>query len=414
MTTTEALGGGMAPAEQPALMPPPVGGADQDATARAAPETESAPGPTSAEALDGADLDWKVVEAVATRLAGTAPPQNSKAAADLIADFESATSFAELLVSEFTGLYPKSGPARVLVISRAGWIRANVAIFRHYLKPVAARLSASPTAAPPVPVSIVGDMISTALSALRGGVRTVVSAQIGLVLGFLSKRVLGQYDLVLPDDGKDSVYYVSPNILNIEQQFGFVQKDFRLWIALHETAHRAQFTGVPWLKDYFTGLVDELMAGSYLDPQAFVAALRRMAEAILRGRDPLGDAGLAGVFATDEQRDKIRRLQALMCLLEGHGNVVMDSIGEEIIPKATQMSDMLRARRAANGLQRVIFRMLGIDTKLKQYEIGEQFVRAVLDRGGREALDLAWQDPANLPTLEEVEAPDRWLSRVGT
>ncbi len=398
MSTTETIAIPALAQGPPALMAP------EDATA--GPDIEEP------DAAQLEDLDWRIVEAVATRVAGPAYFETSATASELVTDFASATSYAELLVSDFARLYPQTGPARVLVISRSGWIRANIAIFRHYLSPVAARLGgvASPQSAP---LSIIGEMVSSALSTLRGAARTVISAEIGLVLGFLSKRVLGQYDLVLPEDGKDSVYYVGPNILNIERQFGFDRKAFRFWVALHETAHRAQFTGVPWLRDYFTGLVDELMAGSYLDPQAFAAALKRMAEAILRGKDPLGEVGLAGVFATEEQRQRMLRLQALMCLLEGHGNFVMDSIGERIIPKANHMSEMLRARRASNGLQRLIFRLLGIDTKLKQYELGERFVKTVFERGGQEALDAAWRDPANLPTLEEIEAPEHWLARVG-
>ncbi len=367
----------------------------------------------------GADLDWRVVELVATRVGGAGQSESLQQDAELLSDFEGATSYAELLVSEFANLYPTAGHARVQVIDRAGWVRANIAIFRHFLRPVASRLSApgpEPTTDPssvlPTYLSAVDDLVSSALSAMRGAARTVVSAQVGLVLGFLSRRVLGQYDLVLPEDGKDSLYYVGPNILAVEQRFGFSRKDFRLWIALHEVTHRTQFTGVPWLKDYFTSLVDQVMEGSYVDPQAFLAGLRRMAEAIARGKDPLGEVGLAGVFASEEQRENMRRLQALMCLLEGHGNAVMDSIGEKIIPRAAHMSELLRARRASNGLQRVVFRLLGIDTKLRQYELGERFVKAVMAEGGKEVLDEVWKGPENLPSLEEIESPDRWLARV--
>ncbi|MER3522018.1 MAG: hypothetical protein C4317_07560, partial [Acidimicrobiia bacterium] len=238
------------------------------------PPSESGYAPHHGEPSVGeVDLDWGIVEAVATRLAGAPPVGFTEGVSTLIADFEGATSFAELLVSELTGLYPKAGPARVLVISRAGWVKANIAIFRHYLSPVAARLTPPSPALSrsastlPAYASIIDDVVRTGLSAVRGAARSVVSAQIGIVLGFLSKRVLGQYDLVLPEDGKDSVYYVGPNIVNAERQFGFGRKEFRMWIALHETAHRAQFTGVEWLKGYFNDLVENLMAGSYIDPK---------------------------------------------------------------------------------------------------------------------------------------------------
>src|SRR5919201_732904 len=142
----------------------------------------------------------------------------------------------------------------------------------------------------------------------------------GALLGYLAQRVLGQYDLLVPEeDGRaipgpngDAVYYVGPNVIGLEKRFAFRPRDFRLWIALHELTHRAQFTGVPWLRGYFLSLVDSSLGMVDPDPKRLVQALTRAAEELRRGRNPLDDGGLVGLPATPEQRGVISQVQALM------------------------------------------------------------------------------------------------------
>jgi putative hydrolase len=424
---------GFAPSTGPPALLPPSSSTEPAATrvqtqnpkeAESAPEAQGSGSPPGAPALD-----WKLVEAVAKRVAGQSPPNLYRLTGNLVDDLLSATEYAELLVSDFTGLYPKAGPATAVVVDRPEWIDANVEIFQRYLAPVSSRLAPSLNAdkheVSETPASgvfstasrawtLLSEVVSDVATAARVAARSAASVEIGVVLGFLSRRVLGQYDIFLPEERADTVYYVGPNVLSIERQFGFPPKDFRLWIALHECTHRAQFTGVSWMAQYFGDLVASLMEAVPFDPKALVESIRRVAEAIVKREDPLGDLGLAGVFATPEQHKRLQAVQALMCLLEGHGNIVMESIGERIIPSASRMSSVLKARRASNPLQRLVFRLVGIETKLRQYELGEAFVKFVLEEAGPRGLDPAWQSPENLPTLEEINDPKRWLARVSS
>ena len=170
--------------------------------------------------------------------------------------------------------------------------------------------------------------------------RVATGTQMGLVLGWLSTRVLGQYDLLLTEDAvedQDLVYFVGPNVVALEQLHGFEPRQFRLWLALHEVTHRCQFTAIPWMRDYFVSLVEEGIGSLEPDPSRFAEALRRMTEEIRAGRNPLRDSGALGLVATPEQLEGLHRIQALMSLLEGHGDVTMDRAGASAIPSAAQL-----------------------------------------------------------------------------
>lgn len=177
--------------------------------------------------------------------------------------------------------------------------------------------------------------------------------------------------------------------------------------------HRAQFTGIPWLRTHYLGLVDEVLGAVDPDPRRFVVALGRVVDDLRSGRRPFDDGGLAAVLATPEQRVALDQVSGLMSLLEGHGDVTMDRAGADRIPSAERFGRVLRQRRRqANGVARLVQRLVGLEAKLAQYEQGEAFIAAVEEVGGPRALDVIWADPLRLPTLAEIREPQRWLERV--
>src|SRR5206468_2275872 len=168
--------------------------------------------------------------------------------------------------------------------------------------------------------------------------RRVTAVELGALLGWMSTRVLGQYDLLLVEDQnpeeQDLVYYVGPNVLAIEKRFGFPPREFRLWLALHEVTHRAQFTGVAWMREHFLSLVEGSLATVEPDPRRFLAAMRRAAEEVRAGRNPLDDGGLVALLASPEQHALLQKIQGLMSLLEGHGDITMNRAAADAIPSA--------------------------------------------------------------------------------
>jgi coenzyme F420 biosynthesis associated uncharacterized protein len=359
----------------------------------------------------GGAVAWDTAERVAGWVGGRGRAPAPYRPDLLQHDFEELTAQAEELVAESTGLRSSSGPARARVTDRAGWVHANISSFQRLVGPHLDRLD------PSARLSGVNRVTERLAVPLATAGRVATGTQMGLVLGWLSTRVLGQYDLLLTEDAvedQDLVYFVGPNVVALEQLHGFEPREFRLWLALHEVTHRCQFTAIPWMRDYFVSLVEEGIGSLEPDPSRFAEALRRMTEEIRAGRNPLRDNGALGLVATPEQLEGLHRIQALMSLLEGHGDVTMDRAGAAAIPSAARFSQVLRQRRRqTRGPARLLQQLIGIEAKLRQYEEGERFIAAVEDSGGSELLDRAWRGPEWLPSLIEIRNPSDWISRVG-
>lgn len=349
-------------------------------------------------------VDWQLAERVATRTSGREPFSSSYLAHSLQRDFDDATAEAEELVAQATGLRSLSGPARARVTDRAGWISANVDSFQRLLRPLTDKL---------------GERMGGHASS--GMARKVAGLEVGLLLGWMSGRVLGQYDLLVVDDpaeappeDQDLVYFVGPNVLALEKRFAFPPKEFRLWLALHEVTHRAQFTGVPWLREHYLDLVQQTLDSVDPDPKRFLDALAKSVNDLRQGRKPLEDGGVAALLASPEQKVVLDKIGGLMSLLEGHGDVTMDRAGADRIASAHRFARVLRERRAnANPATKLLQRLLGIEAKINQYAQGERFI-AEVERlgGGPAALEPVWRGASWLPTLAEIRDPEEWLDRV--
>ena len=344
-------------------------------------------------------ISWDLAERIAVRVAGHEPFAESYHYASLEPDFAEFTAQAEDLVARETGLRSLSGPARARVTDRAGWVRANLASFRRLLRPLTEKLGKRMTAGPFTPLA-----------------RAVTGAEVGTMLGWMGTRVLGQYDLLIAEhedpDEQDLVYYVGPNIISIEKRYGFPPREFRLWLALHEVTHRAQFTGIPWMREHFLSLVEGSLAAVDPDPKRFLAALRRAVEQLRAGQNPLDEGGIVSLIAGPEQQELLRKIQGMMALLEGHGDITMNRAGAGLIPSAERFQRVLQERRRTGGPARLIQKLVGIEAKLLQYELGEQFIEAVEKHGGRELFDRVWEAPECLPTLAEIKDPETWMARV--
>jgi coenzyme F420 biosynthesis associated uncharacterized protein len=355
----------------------------------------------SAEPEDPADpIDWDMARRVALRTARREPYTGPRWRDGLADDFAECTQRAEELVADCTGLRSAAGPARGRVTDRAGWIDANLASFQRLLRPLTAKLGSNP------------DGVMAPIT------RRVAGAELGVMLGWMSTRVLGQYDLLVIEDEKpeeqDIVYYVAPNVVALENRYAFDSSQFRLWLALHEVTHRAQFTGVDWMRSHFIGLVESVLDSVEPDPKRIAEAARRVLEARRRGEDPLAAGGVMALFASEAQVETLERLAGLMSLLEGHGDVVMDRAGDGLVPSAPRFGRVMRNRRkSARGFNRVFQRLIGLDAKIKQYAEGERFIEVVEDAGGTALLDRVWEGPENVPGIAEIRSPDDWIARMG-
>jgi coenzyme F420 biosynthesis associated uncharacterized protein len=247
-------------------------------------------------------------------------------------------------------------------------------------------------------------------------VGTALAAEVGAVAGYVSRKILGQYDISLVDpERQPRLLFVVRNLREARGQLGVDAGAFLHWVALHETTHAIQFSSVSWLREHVARLVGRLLGGAsdWLDEGGFRAAAsrvagsdpREIARSLLRGE-------LTRALAGPEQVAALDRLQATMAVIEGHAEHVMDAAGDLGGHQAI-LRERLEARRAArSGLEALIARLLGLELKLRQYRLGKAFCDTLVEEAGIEGLNRIWHGPEALPDLGELERPGEWLARV--
>jgi coenzyme F420 biosynthesis associated uncharacterized protein len=238
----------------------------------------------------------------------------------------------------------------------------------------------------------------------------VTGAEVGTLTAFLSSKILGQYDLA--PDGTPRLLLVAPNVLHTEGELGVNPADFRLWICLHEETHRVQFTAVPWLRQHVIDSARRLSLNLAPDPDQLGEQIRKIAQNL---PDVLksGGNGLTDLFATTEQRAEIDKVTAIMSLLEGHADVVMDDVGPAIVPSVEHIRAKFQQRRQdVHGVDKILRRLLGLEAKMRQYRDGAAFVRAVSAKVGTDGFNAVWTSPQTLPLPDEIANPLTWVQRV--
>lgn len=332
------------------------------------------------------------------RVAGTYPLAETYHSRQLADEMERVTLDVSEIVPLATGL-SLPGTPHTVVIHRSEWMDRNVATFSHLTEPARRKLKER--------MAESGRTQAAAAIAER-----VMAAETRAVLSLLARRVLGQYELVLPTgEPGDMVAYVGPNILQMERTHQFKPQEFRYWVALHELTHRAQFQGIPWMRDYFMGLVTELVESARPEPGALGRVLEEISSRRATGQPVLDERGLLGLFGSPEQNAIVDKVQALMSLLEGHGHVVMDRVGADRLKSQDRMSRVLKGRRQDKRTA-AFFRLTGLEMKMKQYKQGERFVLGVERESGWDTLSIAFRGASSLPDLHEIENPSQWLQRV--
>jgi coenzyme F420 biosynthesis associated uncharacterized protein len=343
-------------------------------------------------------IDWDFAVATASRLAGPGPSVSRAEADEVVAELREGAHSSTPLVRDYTGLVAEGGTADILVVDRAGWIQANADGFAEVISPLIEKLEER-KGAPSGLTRAVGSKVT--------------GLEVGTLFGFLSGKVLGQFDPFYAPAGSTEVgrlLLVAPNIVHTERELGVDPHDFRLWVCLHEETHRVQFTAVPWMRDHIHSEVTGLVGGVETDPAKLIGDGARRLVDLLRGK---GDGSLIDLFSSPAQREVVDRITGVMSLLEGHADVVMDGVGPEVIPTVDAIRTKFNVRRKGAGpVDQILRRLLGLDAKMAQYRNGASFVRGVIDQVGMEGFNKVWVEPDNLPSKQEIGDPQAWVRRV--
>jgi coenzyme F420 biosynthesis associated uncharacterized protein len=341
-------------------------------------------------------IDWIVAERIATFVAGT-----GDASAPTV-DLAPLAAESEARVIAYTGLHPVRALPEPEGIDRREWVKSNIGSMRALLDPVLARA---------------GSNLGPLRPAVQIGMGLVLSTEVGVVLGYLGQRVLGQYELVLLDEAVEDrpprLLFVLPNLGQAVRSFDADEKEFMTWVTLHEVTHAVQFAGVPWLHAHVAGLVRELLSSAEVRIETPRKLRIPSIEEIRRLVGTLRNGDLVSVVTTKAERDTLDRVQAVMAVIEGHAEHVMDAVAPDLVPSLPRLRQGIdRRRRSQSGLSRLLNRLLGLDMKMRQYEQGKRFCDAVVKEGGVAALHHVFSGPEALPTLRELNDPRAWLERT--
>jgi coenzyme F420 biosynthesis associated uncharacterized protein len=349
-------------------------------------------------------IDWDLAVTAASKMAGPGPNISRAEAEAVVAELRAGAQRSTPLVRDFTGLVAPDGSERIaplLVVDRTGWVQANVDGFATIISPLIDKLQEKRGAPSPLAEAI--------------GSR-VTGVELGALLGFMSSKVLGQFDPFYAAAGSNEagrLLLVAPNIVHVENELGVDPTDFRLWVCLHEETHRVQFTAVPWMRDHIHSEIANLVGSVDVDPARLAGligeAVKRLGD-VVRGNE---DVSLLDLLQSPEQKQVLDRLTGVMSLLEGHADVVMDGVGPEVIPSVAHIRRKFNERRKGTStFDKILRRLLGLDAKMAQYRNGAAFTRAVIDQVGMDGFNKVWVDPENLPSKAEIGDPTSWVRRV--
>lgn len=311
------------------------------------------------------------------------------------------------IVSQYTGDQLPDAPERTFAFDRVDWVNANIDAFEHMFKPLEG-------------LQLMGDAAKRTVAAELLGTlnQKLLSAEVGLLLGYLARKVLGQYDLTLlgrEPMAPGRLYYVEPNIRAAEKKLGLPSEEFRMWLALHETTHAFEFEAHPWLRTYFNDMLERYMAFLREDAEALrnrgIGGVRIYLDRVREGGGESGSWLEALMNA--EQRALFSEMQATMCIVEGYSNHVMNAVGRSLLPNYELISRRFEQRQEQRSqADRLLAKLTGLDVKMEQYRLGEKFIdRIVLERG-HDFARRVWLGPEYLPTMAEIRQPGLWLERI--
>lgn len=341
-------------------------------------------------------VDWEFAKTTGRTLVAAGPSVSPAEAMAEVGAIREAARRAHGPVAETSRLQTPDNAPEALVVDRPTWIAMNADSMGAMLSPAFEQIVSKRGAAP------------SGVGATIGG--KVTGAEAGALLAFMSSKVLGQYDLA--PGGTPALLLVAPNLMQTQRELGVDAADFRAWVCMHEETHRVQFTAVPWLRDHLIAEARQLATDMAPDQdrlQDLTKTLREKLPEVLSS----GSGGITDLVTTPEQREKLATLTAIMSLLEGHADVVMDDVGPAHIPSVAQIrAQFTERRKGAGALDKMLRRLLGLEAKMRQYKDGAAFVRGVQERIGVDGFNAIWTSPETLPKPLEITDPAAWVTRV--
>jgi len=311
----------------------------------------------------------------------------------------------------------------VLPVNRTTWVQRTLDAYRPLVERLATALGPADAADAEPDDGQEGDdpfagMLAGMLQMLQP---MVLSMTAGSMVGHLAQRSFGQYDLPIPrpitGPGADELLLVVPNLDAFAAEWSITPDDLRLWICVHEIAHHTVF-GVPHVRARMDDLLTRHVSSFRNDPTALEDRLGSVdltdPSSIAQLQEVLGSPEvILGAITSPEQTALRPELEAMVAVVVGVVDHVLDVVGGELIGSYPMLTEALRRRRVeAAESDRFVERLFGLELAQTTYDRGAAFVDGVVERAGEDGLRRLWADATHLPTPPEVDAPGLWLARI--
>lgn len=352
-------------------------------------------------------IRWETAAKVAKNLAPAGPKVKPAAMRAAVESMRYATVASVDYVYQITGLEAAHNlrDSEVLIVDRATWAKANTQSFAVMLDPVGD--------------SLMGQKFAEMTDSQKNLASVAGSTELGGVLAYLSTRVLGQYDpyAALAGHGAEGgrLMIVAPNLIQLEQELNVDPEDFRLWVCLHEQTHRVQFAAAPWMREHILHLMQAMAEELGATSENLMERALSAASSLKNSKESDSSQKTSGVetVMSAEARELLSQITAVMSLLEGHANVVMDAVDSSIVPTVRTIRRRFNRRSETQKiLTKFMSKLLGMDRKLRQYKDGQKFVQFIVDARGMQQFNRIWDGAQNLPTETEIHNPQAWIDRV--
>jgi putative hydrolase len=345
-------------------------------------------------------VNWRLGKEITESLAGAAEPIEPR----LAEEYQELTLAAQLRLADRLSL-DVSTTKPVHPVDRRTWADRNEQSFRYLIEPLSGKLGGG------APGSMPGQFLAPMAPVILG-------LQAGTMIGFMSHRVLGQFDTGLPALDHDSLFLVVPNVEAFAQEHSIEAQQVRMWAVLREVTNHA-ILSVSWVRGYFIKAITGFYDTVEFDPSALLDMLGGMQDPSSRP-DPsaleglVGEpGGLAHLLGSSHDPDALEPIQAFLAFVEGFGDYAVRTAAGDLMPQLNEIESAVRLRRSEpNEAEQFLHQLLGLRIDRHRAADAAQFCSDVERRWGAETLERLWEDPEKLPRLDELTDAVGWAARV--
>lgn len=345
-------------------------------------------------------VDWTIAEQICSAVAASGLRRLQPGTAD-VDEIHQSCRIAELAVVGHSGLGPVQGVTEARMVTRPEWARTNLQALRPLIERLAAKLARSA----PGPAAL------GAAQPLIGAVTPfVMGSQAGLVVGYLSHRLLGTWDICLPRTAAGRLDFNYSNVVEVTEELGVEPKEFRMWLALHEVSHELHLQAVPWLRSHLSRLIEQYIDSAEIDASQLASRFGNLSDPQELSALMQRPEDLFPLLRSPAQESLVERIQCLTSTVEGYSDWILRRAGLGLTDTFDKIQEGMTRRRAERSSpERMLEKMFGLDLGNAQQRRGQRFVTEVAAEGRIQKL---WERPENLPGLEELAQPQRWLTRI--